>query len=107
MIETREEAQRAWQCTRYALCLSEAARADLPEVPGCPCDRFRRDPEAVRWTDVAPSRLLLMAVLRPEAFEVLQSLQTISDTRRKWKILRFAWPTLNLRRRDLVRAGLR
>jgi hypothetical protein len=42
-----------------------------------------------------------MAALRPDAFEVLVALLHTPERREKWRVLRSAWPSLGLRKRDI------
>lgn len=94
------EGQRAWRCKRYALCISEAAKADLDDLPGCPCDRFELDREVVTWRDVESSRHLIVAALWPEAWQAFQSLQSTPDPNKKRALLREVWRNLGLSRRE-------
>lgn len=89
---------RQFDCKAYRSCLDQAARLDAPL--NCPCSRYERDPQAAAWTDVQGCRHLVLAILRPDCFEVFQALRAIRGNREKWRFLRESWPLLGLRRRD-------
>jgi hypothetical protein len=87
-------------CINYRACLDLAALADADAFT-CPCDRFQHDPHAAPWADVQGCQHLVMAILRPDAYEVFRTLLSTPESGLKWRVLRSAWPSLGLRKRDM------
>lgn len=107
MTDKREGRHRAWRCRRYALCLLDAARADLPDLPSCPCERFDQDPAATHLRDLFACRHLLAAILFPDVYDLFTMLMSVEDPRKKAGILKAALRTLHDQKRGIGRYGPR
>jgi len=92
---------RASDCASYPECLNLAALADAESFT-CPCDKYQHDPESVEWRDVAACQHLILAILKPDAFEVLVALLHTPNNRSKWRLLRSRWPSLHLPKRGIL-----
>jgi hypothetical protein len=96
-----EPGARAYNCINYEACLDAAARLDA-HFPQCPCERFQNDRNAIRWRDVAASEHLVLAILRPDCYDLLLAIMATVDGREKWRLLRSAWRGLKLPKRGIL-----
>jgi hypothetical protein len=83
-----EGKQRAWCCVHYVRCLSQAAQIDADL--SCPCSLFLKSENAVHLRDIDGVKLLVMAILTPDLFDIFNLLQQCHGHREKDRVMKQA-----------------